>query len=95
MLCAWSSQYPHRPIPPDQSRSVGELAHTQSGFSDESQETRLEEIIEISSKPTSGEIATSPMRGLCECIAERMLCFQWSSERNATSQSGIRDYLGL
>jgi hypothetical protein len=20
MLCAWSSQYPHRPIPPDQSR---------------------------------------------------------------------------
>ena len=22
MLCAWSSQYPHRPIPPDQSRSV-------------------------------------------------------------------------
>jgi hypothetical protein len=21
MLCAWSSQYPHRPIPPDQSRS--------------------------------------------------------------------------
>src|SRR5258707_13027536 len=47
MLCAWSSQYPHRPIPPDQSRSVGDLAHTQSGFSDESQETRLE--IEISS----------------------------------------------
>jgi hypothetical protein len=22
MFCAWSSQYPHRPIPPDQSRSV-------------------------------------------------------------------------
>jgi len=22
MLCAWSPQYPHRPIPPDQSRSV-------------------------------------------------------------------------
>jgi hypothetical protein len=22
MLCAWSSQYPHRPIPPDHSRSV-------------------------------------------------------------------------
>ena len=34
MLCAWLSQYPHRPIPPDQSRGVGELGHTQSGFSD-------------------------------------------------------------
>jgi hypothetical protein len=26
MLCAWSSQYPHRPIPPDQSRSVYDSA---------------------------------------------------------------------
>jgi hypothetical protein len=24
--CAWSSQYPHRPIPPDQSRSVSDPA---------------------------------------------------------------------
>jgi hypothetical protein len=26
MLCAWSSQYPHRAIPPDQSRSVYDSA---------------------------------------------------------------------
>jgi hypothetical protein len=26
VICAWSSQYPHRPIPPDQSRRVYDSA---------------------------------------------------------------------